>query len=612
MSDSLVDRLARERRPRARPASALAAGVLASLALALSGDVAIDAGGPPDAGAEPAADAAAGRRPAGLHPTRRPLAATAAVTSPAVHPLVPLALDDARFAFSALGRDWEVTLEPRELLSPAARAELADVALPRLFGGRVVGDERSWARLARDADGRLSGHLFTGGTLYRIEPSARPPGAPDGGAPGPDAGDGDAGYRLVRVGADAGAGALLPRAGETAPDVSRAMRVGIVVDSRYDERHDGRGLARALGIMNGVDGLYRDQLGLAVVVDRVRVHDDPATDPMRSRGGTIEDVLTAFRGVRLGDPMLPADLALVHLFSGHEPADDVIGLGWIDTACRVDGYDVSMSTPFAFDTLLSAHEIAHNLGALHDEDPLCGTDGTEAPGGLMEERLSGDTVTEFSACSLERLHRVLGAGCLVDSLDLALDVRVEAGTAPDERRVALRVSNADPFRTARAVSTRTRLPPGGRVAAPPDGCGVSDDLLVCEHGSIAPAADDALVVSIALPAGSGDAELVAVIDPGDFVDSDPANDRVAIGLRAGGERPSDAPAMRPAELAAAPSDDAPPAGGGAGDAGGAGRTGLPALALLATLAGLRRRRRTTARAARADTVRRRGTPTDAR
>ena len=536
--------------------------------------------------------------PAALVP---PVAAGAAGTGDdaVVHPLVLLAADDARLAFSALGRDWEIALEPRELLSPAARAELADTDLPRLYGGHVIGDGSSWVRVSRDAD-RLSGHLFTDGELYRIEPP--PDGSPDPSfdATGESANPGSegGGYRLLRVGTGAGA-ALLPRAAN-APGVSRAMRVGIVVDSRYDEHHDGRGLARALGVMNGVDGLYREQLGLAVVVERVRVHDDPASDPVRTRGGTIEEVLTAFRGIRLGDPGLPADLALVHLFSGHETSDDVIGLGWIDTVCRVDGYDVSMSTPFAFDTLLSAHEIAHNLGALHDEDPLCAAsdDGTPS-GGLMEERLSKATVTEFSACSLERLRRALGADCLLDSLDLALDVLVSPadapGGVPEEWRLAVGVTNEDPFRTASAVRTRTRLPAGGRVVEASAGCSASDELLVCEHGDIAPEADTTIAVRVTLPDG-GARDVVVAIDPGTFVDSDPANDRVTLALGA----PTAMPAVRrPADDGdGAPLADAgamPGAGGGAGDGtegeGGIGRAGAPLLAMLATLARGRRRRR---------------------
>ena len=536
--------------------------------------------------------------PAALVP---PVAAGAAGTGDdaVVHPLVLLAADDARLAFSALGRDWEIALEPRELLSPAARAELADTDLPRLYGGHVIGDGSSWVRVSRDAD-RLSGHLFTDGELYRIEPP--PDGSPDPSfdATGESANPGSegGGYRLLRVGTGAGA-ALLPRAA-SAPAVSRAMRVGIVVDSRYDEHHGGRGLARALGVMNGVDGLYRDQLGLAVVVERVRVHDDPASDPVRTRGGTIEEVLTAFRGIRLGDPGLPADLALVHLFSGHETSDDVVGLGWIDTVCRVDGYDVSMATPFAFDTLLSAHEIAHNLGALHDEDPLCAArDGGAPPGGLMEERLSKTTVTGFSACSLERLRRALGADCLLDSLDLALDVLVSPTDAPDgvsgEWRLAVGVTNGDPFRTASAVRTRTRLPADAVIVGASAGCLASGELLVCEHGDIAPEADATVAVRVTLPDG-GAREAVVVIVPGTFVDSDPANDRVTLELGAPLAMPA---ARRPADDGdGAPPADAgttPGAGGGSAEGdtegeGGAGRAGAPLLAALVALAWRRGRR----------------------
>jgi len=505
-----------------------------------------------------------------------------------VHPLELLALDDERMLFSALGRDWDISLEPRSLLSAAVLADIGDRELPRLLGGRVVGDTRSWVRLARTAE-RLSGHLFADDTLYRIEP------------PTPDEG-----YRLIRVGRDLVPSRLRPRARDGAPLVSRAMRIGIVIDSRYDERSDGAGLARALGIMNGVDGLYRDQLGLAVVIDQVRVHDDPESDPMRTRGGTVEEVLTAFRDVRRDDPGLSDDLALVHLFSGHEDPDEVIGLGWIDTVCRLDGYDVSMSTPFPFDTLLSAHEIAHNLGALHDEDPRCavGPDGT-IERGVMEERLSGTTTGEFSACSLERLQRTLGADCFVDSLDLALDVRATLGIEAAQRLVAVRVVNTDPWRTARAVSTRARFPDGTVLSDASAGCAVEGTLLACEHGDVAPEATSAVAVLATLGPGAGAAELAATITHGTRVDSEPGNDRVSLRLRDIGVPGSQTAMAIPAEstvVDAAPivaheppadealrADDGTVAGGGS--AGGGGDGGRALLSLLAAVVLVRRRSR---------------------
>ena len=60
-----------------------------------------------------------------------------------------------------------------------------------------------------------------------------------------------------------------------------------------------------------------------------------------------------------------SSVSLAHLFSGNTAIDEPVGLAWIDTACRSDGYDVGISTPYQHDILLAAHEIAHNLGLGH-------------------------------------------------------------------------------------------------------------------------------------------------------------------------------------------------------------------------------------------------------
>ena len=81
------------------------------------------------------------------------------------------------------------------------------------------------------------------------------------------------------------------------------------MDSRFNEFHNGRGLARALTIINGVDGLYQSQFGLALIVDSIRVYDDPTTDPLREQPGDVTTLLSAFRSARLTD----IELSLIHI-----------------------------------------------------------------------------------------------------------------------------------------------------------------------------------------------------------------------------------------------------------------------------------------------------------
>jgi len=135
----------------------------------------------------------------------------------------------------------------------------------------------------------------------------------------------------------------------TGVNVPRALRIGIVVDSQFNEFHNGMGVERALALINIVDGIYQQQLGVALILESVITYTNPQTDPIRTIDGTIESKLTQFGRIRQQETGLSRDLTLVHLFSGAPDANGVLGLGWIDTACRTDGFDVSLSTPFAFD-----------------------------------------------------------------------------------------------------------------------------------------------------------------------------------------------------------------------------------------------------------------------
>ena len=305
--------------------------------------------------------------------------------------LALLALDSPALSLRLTLEPWELVVgidgRPDEAARAAWRATFGTEA-PTAWRGGVPGREDAWARLL-EVDGAWSGHVSANGTLWRIDPVRRTAGVE---------------HAVRRV---AGIGAGVAGTGRT----ETVLRIGIVVDSRFDERHDGHGLERALAVVNGVDGLYRHTLGIGLAVDAVRLHLDPATDPLRD-GDTVEGTLDAFRSLREADPELPSDLALVHLFTGLDDVRGAVGLGYVDGVCRDAGWATSLSTPFAFDMLLAAHEMAHVVGVAHDDDPSCTGLATEAD--LMWPTLSGISRATFSSCSVQAVRRTLDSGCLID------------------------------------------------------------------------------------------------------------------------------------------------------------------------------------------------------
>jgi hypothetical protein len=266
--------------------------------------------------------------------------------------------------------------------------------------------------------------------------------------------------------------------------VTRAIRIGIVIDSRFNDVHNQRGLARALSIINAVDGIYQEQLGVAIELEGIRVYDNPDTDPMRDQGGTVETILNNFRQLRLEDERLSPDLTLVHLFTGHKDPESIIGLGWLNTACRVDGFDLSVSTPYPFDTLLTAHEIAHNLGAFHDDDPRCAVFDLPQNNTLMWSNISGNTTNTFSACSVQSMQASIQDSCNLDNIDMSLALQAYRGNQTLQRSILIEVQNTDFARTARSVQSVTRFPDGTALSNISAGCTVEQNLLRCNHGDM--------------------------------------------------------------------------------------------------------------------------------
>ncbi|MEE9319254.1 MAG: M12 family metallo-peptidase [Granulosicoccus sp.] len=421
---------------------------------------------------------------------------------------------------SALGRDWHLSLTPRNPVADATQPRpWHNTELPAFYSGYVVGDNTSWVRLGiKGSD--VDGYLETDGTLYHLQPASRlhkslarlsPPF--------------DSQHVMIELSAEAQAVSPTQRANFKS-SVPRAMRVGIVIDSRFNEFHNGRGLAHALSIMNGVDGLYQSQLGLAIVVDGVRIFDDASTDPMREQAGTVDSLLNSFREVRLNDAELSGDLALVHLFSGHQSSAQIIGLGWIDTACRVDGYDLSVSTPFPYAMLLAAHEMAHNLGALHDDDMRCEGQIRNSDKNIMWSRLSGNTRSEFSSCSLQHIQPTLSADCLIDNIDL--QINLQARPAKDmQRYIDIQLGNNDASRAAEHVLSRTSFPADTRLGVLPEDCLWQESTLFCQHAAIAPGSTQTLSVLATLP-GAEEQQVTAVIELEQLNDSNPHDNRAVL------------------------------------------------------------------------------------
>ena len=360
--------------------------------------------------------------------------------------------------------------------------------------------------------------------------------------------------------------------------------LSIVVDSRFDGYHAGRGLVRALEYLNVADGVYRGH-GLSLALDEAVSFADDA-DPMKLEPGTLETILRSFREYRMRHATLFADSAATYLFTGNRKTDPTLGLAWIDTLCRTDGYDVGVTTPSSFGDVLLTHELGHSLGAQHDSDTECRDDRA----GLMWPHISSATGTRLTSCSLASVRASQARSCLGNGVDLALAARSTGEQA------VFTVTNPDPALTLDArLTVETGLP--GQVDWP-SGCrAVTPTGGECTVRGVGPGERRELGLAFRPEAG-GDAEPVAgrIVPLGAAELAPDDNEAVANGLALGAPGPAVGARAPGAPPAPVPADDpitVAGAGGAAGQGGG-GAGGGGAGGTLAPLAGawLALRRRT--------------------
>ncbi len=410
------------------------------------------------------------------------------------------------------GIDMRLALVPSSLVEGTAwrDARLTDVAPPDVgvYEGTVEGVPDSWVR-ATIQGGDITGMIHVDGRLRRLVPGDltgtldyyQPPSrrgtspALDGLADFDPAAPGLAArLQAIDLLAPPPRPATGTRRSRGALAATRVVPLSIVVDSRFDGYHAGRGLERALDYLNVADGVYREH-GLSLALDEAIAFGDEA-DPLKLPTGTLESFLRAFRDYRRAHDTLFGDSAATYLFTGNRKTDPTLGLAWIDTLCRSDGYDVGVTTPSSFGDVLLTHELGHSFGAEHDSDTACRTDRD----GLMWPHISAATGTRLTSCSRDSVRASQRRACLGNGVDLTLDATLAGNDA------VFAVTNADPALTVDArLTVETGLP--GQVDWPAGCRAVAPTGGECTLGGIGPRERRELHLPLRVEAG-GDGEPV--------------------------------------------------------------------------------------------------------
>jgi Metallo-peptidase family M12/Putative Ig domain/IPT/TIG domain len=301
-----------------------------------------------------------------------------------------------------------------------------------------------FARLSREASGRVSGLMRVDGVLYDL---AADPAAgdlvlqvnevdPDElskvlGACGAAVDEALAG---ATVAADASA---TPSDATGAPASAAAgalheVELGTEADAPFVAQTGGvsEANARIVSIVNAINGIYEFDLGLTLKVSFQRAWN--GSDPYTSTNS--DALLTQFRSNFLGHVSAPTDDAV--LFSGRDFDGSIVGRAYVASACSPYRFGVNQfyQQSDSLTRLIAAHEMGHTLGGSHT------TDGIMAPS-------INPNVTWFGATSQQQIGDYVDAVSCLAEVDVGgppvLDP-IGPQDAPENATLSLQLSATDP------------------------------------------------------------------------------------------------------------------------------------------------------------------------
>ncbi len=338
--------------------------------------------------------------------------------------------------FDAYGRRFELALEPNEKLQ-RARETASPASTVNLYRGQLTGISGSWARIATRGS-EVHGLVWDGADLYVIESSDA---IRDSLIPPLDASKTrtvlfrlsdtilDPGASMCSVGdAQSVAGgvayesltrelASLKRDFTMMKTGSAALRIELAAigDAKFREQFasDAEATDAMLLRLNNVDGIFEAQIGVEIQVPTTQVYDS-ASDPLPPTTSSTE-LLEQLGNLRQRTPELQAR-GLTHLFTGRDLDGTTVGIGYVNSLCRAK-FAVALTEIRGrgawLESLITAHEIGHNFGSVHDGEAQCGYVAQDQY--LMSPTVHSTSAT-FSSCSRNLMASNISAASCITSL----------------------------------------------------------------------------------------------------------------------------------------------------------------------------------------------------
>jgi len=384
--------------------------------------------------------------------------------------LVVNASETVTLPINTQGLDYQIVLyENLQLSSKVSGVEGVDGG--KHFIGEVVGEENSWVRASLLND-RWQGVVSVHNTMHMFEymndrvgvgqisrsfsSMSSTPMAEVEGLQG-SCGDGEHSHGMLdhinkaAAMSSSSSSTPIPAAATFAEFCNQEINgicviaeVEIAFDLEFQNVFGAQSMAQAMSILNIVDGHYLNDLKISIDAITVEMlandlfNTSVAASPVLDAGVLLTDIENKKNNALI--PFITNNSALTHLVTGRDFNGGTLGVAYVGSVCQANGFSTGTSSVFysnpadtstyniPLTAVVVAHELAHNLGSLHDGvpapngNPLCPSNTFIMSPGIGPSL----NLTNFSSCSAEDIETTLS--CLAYPelcLDFPADVLLD-------------------------------------------------------------------------------------------------------------------------------------------------------------------------------------------